>query len=695
MNKHYVGLEAFSTPNKIDDIDSLMKKIQMHRDHFELKEWMEEYYVADTVVPSPLDFTACFRLALSWKAEQAMKDHPSSIVSTHLELNDVSISVDSAKVTSVDKETGDKKEINLDCKQSYYVQDKDFDRVVINAQASDYLAYGCRILKDYSISDSFSMKNCNFLSVPYCIYTDMMAKFLSFLKAYSGGGVRSPCLVRDALYTNFDRKGGMSVYTWALFNERTKSGELSSRVEGIVKKYQAKYDGLPPCKGFTHVTQTLDYPGCSDVNKLFKLFNAHTQFRGAGSGLGSLTASYYFNSLSQSLAKALTVVLEILEICRAMTVAVVKTDPGLLTEYEKRVLINNGIAVIDGSIGPCLTAGDPIGIYGSTKLPCIYFTAKKGVYPVVEEKELKHKWEPKHLISLIPETRHFMLRVVMHPDLGKVVEDFNKSQILNDGRQLYFHPVYTPAKPEVFLTDMKVYKTPITFEELIQRSAKAIYYRTMYPFNKLPFIKVDPYSPTYFDKIPVLLVRRGGKVEEKTVAKTLAQAIVDSGNKREVMEVSDAYDFVDLEDEEEKIPMQSILREEDVLIKIREELSEIERVRSGNMKDTLVYGVVAAYCTENWSLAPIDSRILAKKMTYENFKTYFAAYIGIISEIELQIKKNFGSREMPIISVAKKSEPPPVTVVKTEDLDLGDDEDFSAAFVSSMKSRKKKKDGDT
>jgi len=654
----------------VSSIDSLIKKIKRLGANMYLADWINEFEVPDEVKESPLELVACMKQALEWKASQGLKDHPSSVVSHILETSDVNFSVDKIEVISKEDENTIEKVYVSD--QSYYVlEGSQNDKIVVNAQISDYLAYGCRINKDFSISDSFGMKNCSTLLLPYAKFTDVMGVFLEYLQGISGNGVRSPALVRDALYTNFEEMSGLSIYLWALFNERTKSGEYDEVVKKICDKAKTGYDYLPPVKGFCHVTQTLSFPTCESVDYLYTLVNAHTQLRGEESGLGALNNCYYWNSLPRAVSKIITRVVEIMEICRLVRTKIITVESEYLTDYEKNVLVKNGITIIDQTIMsvPC-TEDSVVGVYGSTKLPTISIYKRRGSMPRISKKGVEHTFEPDHIKNLFP-SGNFFFKIYIHDGLASLVRE----------NGLYFHPVLNPSRPEVYITNVETYKD-ISLKMLIQRCAKATYYRTLFPYNRLPFVVVDIYSPVVGVTESLKLCRRGGKIETVKSVQTVMQAHEDISSKVVKRKTTIYSEFVDLSEEVDERP--KVVSRSEIIEKFRNELAVMVMANDiRKLRVSGVYSTVSGILKGKVTLIPLMYRELSS-MTFEELGSELPVYADFLLAIRNDVL------EVPAPKVEKQLEKPRVNAVIENDNDLVGD--FSMLSMVSKRPRKREND---
>lgn len=680
QKKNYVGLEAFKTASPIDSIDALIAKIKRVGSNMVLHDWIMDYEVPLGTQESPLELVECVKRAFEWKSKQALKDHPASVISHVLETKDISFTVDEIVVQAVDESNPEQVFV---ADQSYYVpKDGHNDRAVVNAQTADYLAYGCRVLKDFSISNSFGMKSCSFLSLPYAEFTDVMGVLIDFLRDFSGGGVKSPGLVRDALFTNFEHKSGLSIYLWALFNERTKSGVFDETVAAICKKTFKAVENLPPCRGFCHVTQTLKFPPCDSVNLLYSLINGHTQLRGQVTGLSALNACYYWNSLSRSVSKVITKVVEIIEICRNIQCNIVNLEKDYCSEYEKNVLVANGITVVDGSINSPCVEDSKVGIYGSTKLPCIHFFVKRGMMPKVTKKGVEHLFDPVNIKNLFPTEGYYFFKIYFHDGLNSLIQDGT----------LFLHPTLDPSHPEVFLTNYKIYKD-LTLEMMVQRCARAAHYRTLFPYNRLPFVVVDEFSPETGVSVPLKLCRRGGKLENIKSPITALESLKEMTKHVPMVKRTVYTEFVDLEEEDEVIKPAEFNGKE-VLEKFRNEMSNIVQINNMEvLKKSDAFGVIRGIVKENPLIIPVAFKSLGT-MTLNQLGDTFPEYADIFATMREEVlnprplPEKKPNKNPPAKRVEEKVAP--VVIVPEQEIDL-DDADFEAINLTSKKSLKDKK----
>jgi len=482
------------------------------------------------------------------------------------------------------------------------------------------------------------------------------------LKSFSGGGLRSPSLVRDALFTNFEEKSALGMYLWSLFNERTKCGAEDKIVHRICEHHKEFGKKLPKTAGFCHITSTLSYPSCDNVDLMYRLSNAHTQIRGDDSGLGSLSSSYYWSSLPKSVSKVLTKVAEIMDICHYSKVRIISVDNGYLSDYEKLVLVANKISVVDGSLSPPCSENSVVGIYGSTKLPTIKFLSRKGSMPKITKTAVEYTFDPTHMSTLLPDGI-FFLKVFIHPSLQSLVDI-----------GLFLYPTYNPAKPEIFLTNLKI-RESLTLAEISQRVVKATYYRTMYPYNKLPFHAVDPYRSRAGTSDLIRLCRRGGKKEEKK-KDILIKDILEEEEKKETARVELVFeDFVDLEGEEE-LKKVSVLDENEIIKKFQTEIASLMGSKAAHIKNTNSYKLIRGIVTRNFDSVPIEYRSIGR-LTFEALVGKVPEQVEFLSMLKQHIEQPERSKRPKINEERKSHLVVPTNAVAITNNEAVPEEDFS------------------
>jgi len=661
MKKNLVSLDNFNTPVVLNNIDNLIVKIRQCTGGINLKEWMEEYQVPDGTQPSHLPFPECMRLALAWREQQRLNDFPATKISNLLETHDLSMTVEKIVVSPAFEEENPQ-EVVLPNVQSFYVEKDDkIDVTVIAAQAAAYMSFLGRVTYDGSSENTFSLATCKELHTRFVETCDILPVFAKAAMNVQGGPIRSPTLLREMYFSNFIEQKALSLYVWSLFNERTGCGIFNTRVADLVKISKAAHGGLPSCSGHTHVIKYLPFPKCGDVDTAFKIHHNHTQARGEEKGSGVLAASFYWNTLSKSVAKILYNVVPIIDVCLKRRIMIIQCENGLLSDYEKNMLVCNHITVIDPGFRPPCVENSPVGIYGTTNLPHIYFSVLKGVAPTIASGVVTPNFDPEFLSSLLPITKEiFMCRMYMHPGLESVVKKSG----------LYFYPVLNCSRPEVYVTNEKFFSEDVKMVELAQRCAKANYYKTMFPSNSLPFGIVDKYRPIPFFTNPVKFPRRGGKPVVAVKPKTIMEVANDvNSDKVWIYELPENYSFLDEDKGERPLP-QSSFRDSNRLESLRQELLYVEnrKLTGTALKKTGCYKLFEGMVTNNSLIVPSLYKCLFDEWDIQDIEdelTNCKSVIGMIVDaisIPLRNDESYGTKSVP--------KPPPSSFISLDNFDL-------------------------
>jgi len=331
---------------------------------------------------------------------------------------------------------------------------------------------------------------------------------------------------------------------------------------------------------------------------------------------------------------------------------------------------------VDGSLSPPCTENSVVGIYGSTKLPTIKFLSRKGSMPKITKTAVEYTFDPTHMSTLLPEGT-FFLKVFIHPSLQALVET-----------GLYLYPTYNPAKPEIFLTNLKIHES-LSLADISQRVVKATYYRTMYPYNKLPFHAVDPYRSRAGTTDLIRLCRRGGKKEEKK-KDILIKDIIEEEGKKEIARAELVFeDFVDLEGEEE-LKKVSVLSENDIIKKFQNEITSLMGSKAAQIKHTNAYKLIRGIVTRNFDSIPIEYRSIGR-LTFEALVGKVPEQVEFLSVLRQHIEQPERSRRSKVNEERKNHPVVPTNTVAITSNDAVPDEDFSSlAFVRRGKKEKER-----
>jgi len=674
MEHNYVTLKNFVSPNTLTNIDSVILKIKNTATNYYLKDWIEAYQVPKGIVPSNLTFGECMKIALTWREDQRLNEFPATKIAHILETHDMTVSVDKVTVMPNVEEETDEAQVFVN-RQSFYVAlDKKVDSHVISAQAAEYLGYLAKIDGTGSVADTFSQVTCKGLMIKYSKTTDVMNAFKEFCNNYPGGGIRSPGLIRDALYANFLAQENLGFYVWSLFNERTGCGEPDDRAAKLIESLKMENSDLPVAKGFTHTISYLSYPDCKVMDTMFKLHHNHNQARGDEKGSGALASTYYWNTFSKSMSKILFNVISIMDLCLKVNLNIVFCESGLLSDYEVNMLIANNVTVICSDFGPPCTPDSKVGKYGSTDLPYIYFTKLKGSAPKIIEKVVTAQYDVNYLVNMVPKDNNiFFMRVHMHPDLEAVVKKNNLSLV----------PVLNCHKPEVYVSNRSLY-ADITMETLIQRCVKANYYKTMFPMNKLPFGVVDSYAPDFFFKSPVYFPRRGGKQIPPVKMETIK--MIEAKTKKVVakFEIPESYEFIDSDSDEEERPQITTYDPvvESAIDRQLQMFSESD-ASDREMRASFLFGLIKGYLTGDKLSVPSMWLIYYQYHNLDEFRDQFSQYSVTLSRFEHLVNTPIETERKFLEQQAVKPAVPAVLKEPVQ-LDLGE---------MSLIVRKKKKRG--